>query len=198
MGNRIGMNSERGMIGLSTEFEWDEDRWLFRRGGRAAPVQVSREEMIQSVSIYENLTLAIIALLSVGGLFVLLAMGRSNGPSGEGSSDLLSLLIFIGFIIGLFLTLTIARRLAARKFDGRRIVGPPRSHMELRLIRIREKSWSGLFASFGFFSFIIALHLPPSERIDWLMIALMLLAAGNNAFNAVLKWRMRPTAPAPV
>jgi hypothetical protein len=198
MGYRDTADDERGVIGLSSEFEWDGDRWLFRRGGRAAPVEVTREEMISSVSVYENLVLFLVALLLAGGVFGLVVMGTSYDPGGGNDDERASLLIIVGAIVALLATLSIVRRLVTRKFNGRKVVGPPRSRMELRRAHVERTSWLGLFALVGYFLVILVWqHLPPVKLIDWLWLAMTMLLVGNNGFNAVLKWRMRPKAPAP-
>jgi hypothetical protein len=190
VGYREPRNDAGNWTGFSAQFEWDGGRWLFRRGGRARPVEVTREEMIRSVEHFENGTLALVALL-----LSVLVFGWvfETVPEAIGIAAHRSRPVFIGLGAGvLFLTGHYGLgRLLTRSFNGRAPQGPARTRLEVRRSVANAKSWGGLLALPAYFVFLAGLHWFLDGDVDWIWVCFAVVATVISAFDAWLKWQAR-------
>jgi hypothetical protein len=177
-------------FGFTRQFEWDGERWLFRRGGRDAPVEVTRDEMIRSETLVENGTLALVAVLLAAALFGILGVGTSYNPSDPTGDELAIPLTIVGAILVGVLGHVLLNRIATREFRERAPLGPPRTRLEVRRKYAQQKSWFDFAVMFVLAFWLTWTHWPPVQS-DWFPIAVAAILAGSNLFDLVLKRQAR-------
>jgi hypothetical protein len=176
--------------GFSTRFEWDGERWLYRRGGRGAPVEVTRDEMLRSVEIYENGTLLTIAILIgiflFGGAFYQ-ALDPTGWVDRKMGGAVFGLAVGLLFCAGNYALV----RFVTRGFAGRPPQGPAKSWLEVRRSTVREKSWQSVLGLPAYFIILAGLMWWLDEKIDWVWFGLATLFATIAVLDVWLKLQLR-------
>jgi len=188
-GDRLVGNPSRGVIkkmgwqGFSAQFEWDGERWLFRRNCRAAPVEVGREEMLRSIAIHENGMLGIVVAIAAA-LYGLVGLAPEGSDGRTFTIGLAIGLAAIGVMFWL-------NRFATRAFQGRHMQGPIRSRMDVRKAWVQRRSWLNLSLPFAPIGLIAWVHWRQGEPLDWYWMAFVGTFAVIGLFDIGLKLRMQ-------